>query len=86
MPCRPAAPPGAWRWRSGSGAGLAAIFHAPLESRLAYILEELSKRAPTSRIISRPPPLPTFATVAWTRACWAVPEAAPHGWEASWVR
>jgi CIC family chloride channel protein len=48
----------------GSGAGLAAIFHAPLGG-LAYTLEELLKRADirTNAIAA----FATFATVAWTR-------------------
>ncbi|APD47929.1 chloride channel protein [Synechococcus sp. CS-602] len=61
----------------GSGAGLAAIFHAPLGG-LAYILEELLKRADIR--INAAATFATFATVAWTRLL-AVPGSGPF-----WLR
>lgn len=48
----------------GSGAGLAAVFHAPLGG-LAYILEELLGRA--NLRINAIAALATFVAVAWTR-------------------
>jgi len=57
----------------GSGAGLAAIFHAPLGG-LAYILEELLKRSDIR--INAAATFATFATVAWTRLL-TVPGSGP---------
>ncbi|MFN5220231.1 MAG: chloride channel protein, partial [Cyanobacteriota bacterium] len=48
----------------GSGAGLAAIFHAPLGG-LAYFLEELQKR--TDLRVNATAAFATFAAVFWTR-------------------